>query len=213
MVLSDDYGTILPLIYFYGITMIDNDGYRANVGIIVCNRDKQLFWGHRIGHLDSWQFPQGGIDDGETPEEAMYRELKEETGLSSTDVNILGKTKGWLRYRLPQRLIRKNSTKLCIGQKQIWFLLELVSDDNAVNVNGDVSPEFDHWKWVDYWYPVNEVIYFKRKVYARALTELAPILFKGSVIPERPASDKKKEFVPKQKRRQRYPLYRLRNRH
>ncbi|ELV08339.1 RNA pyrophosphohydrolase [Wohlfahrtiimonas chitiniclastica] len=190
--------------------MIDNDGYRANVGIILCNRDKKLFWGHRIGHLDSWQFPQGGIDDNETPEEAMYRELKEEVGLSSDDVKILGKTKSWLRYRLPQRLIRKNNSPRCIGQKQIWFLLELTADEDAIDLAFFDTPEFDHWKWVEYWHPINEVIYFKRKVYNRALVELAPALFKGMPIPEKPLYEKRSEFRPKQ--RVRRSLFRMRSR-
>jgi 8-oxo-dGTP pyrophosphatase MutT (NUDIX family) len=103
--------------------MIDEDGFRANVGIILCNEYNKLFWGHRIGHLDSWQFPQGGINESETPVEAMHRELKEEIGLNPNDVEILGHTMGWIKYRLPQKLIRKNNTKNCIGQKQIWFML------------------------------------------------------------------------------------------
>lgn len=190
--------------------MIDNDGYRSNVGIILCNRDKKLFWGHRIGHLDSWQFPQGGIDDGETPEEAMFRELKEEVGLSSDDVKILGKTKSWLRYRLPQRLIRRNNTPRCIGQKQIWFLLELTSDDNAINLECFDTPEFDHWKWVEYWKPIDDVIYFKRKVYNRALVELAPFLFKGTAIPDKPLYEKRIDFRPRPKVRR--SLYRMKSR-
>lgn len=164
--------------------MNDQDGFRPNVGMVLCNRNKMLFWGHRIGHLDSWQFPQGGIHENETPLDAMYRELKEEIGLDRDQVKVLGQTKNWLRYRLPQRLIRKNNPKHCIGQKQIWFLLELISDEHF-NFYHTEQPEFDRWKWVDYWYPVNEVVHFKRQVYYNALTELSPFLF-GDNPPVRP---------------------------
>lgn len=155
--------------------MIDKDGYRANVGIVVCNFDGRVFWGKRQGQ-HSWQFPQGGIDHGETAEEAMYRELHEETGLRPEDVEIVGCTSGWLHYRLPKHMIRRNSSPVCIGQKQRWFLLHLVSDDSRFDLRCTEKPEFDGWRWVDYWEPTREVVYFKRNVYKRALKELAPVL-------------------------------------
>ncbi|MEW8587371.1 MAG: RNA pyrophosphohydrolase, partial [Candidatus Thiodiazotropha sp.] len=102
--------------------MIDADGYRPNVGIILCNDNRQLFWGRRVGQ-DAWQFPQGGIKSDETPEQAMYRELREEVGLKAEQVEMMGATRNWLRYRLPERYIRRHREPLCIGQKQIWFLL------------------------------------------------------------------------------------------
>ncbi|GHA02768.1 RNA pyrophosphohydrolase [Ignatzschineria ureiclastica] len=167
--------------------MIDNDGFRANVGIILCNQDQQLFWGHRIGQADAWQFPQGGIDPDETPEEAMYRELYEEVGLRPEHIKILGKTDRWLRYRLPQNLIRRNpsSDRTCIGQKQVWFMLEFVGNEEDFNLNAVDQPEFDLYKWVDYWLPLRDVIHFKRKVYDKALTELAPLIFE-EMIPKKP---------------------------
>ncbi len=163
--------------------MIDAEGYRANVGVILCNSKQQLFWGHRIGHLDSWQFPQGGIQANETPLEAMYRELGEEVGLTSEQVIVLGQTRGWLRYRLPPRLIRRNNIHRCIGQKQIWFLLRLVDDQQALSLDHTEQPEFDQWRWVDYWYPVNNVVHFKRHVYQCALRELGVLLFDGKLPP------------------------------
>ena len=81
--------------------MIDAEGYRANVAIILTNREGKLFWGRRI-RQKSWQFPQGGVQHGETALQAMYRELHEETGLRPTDVEIISATPGWLRYRLPE---------------------------------------------------------------------------------------------------------------
>ncbi len=155
--------------------MIDSDGYRPNVGIILCNDEGKLFWARRIGQ-DAWQFPQGGIRPDETPQEAMYRELEEEVGLGPEDVEIVGSTRGWLRYRLPKRLIRRYSKPVCIGQKQVWFMLRMLADDSKVRFDRFETPEFDGWRWVDYWRPVEEVIHFKREVYARALNEFAPLL-------------------------------------
>lgn len=153
--------------------MIDAEGYRANVGIVICNRDGQLFWARRKGH-DSWQFPQGGINAGESPEQALFRELREETGLTRNEVRVLGSTRDWLRYRLPQKYMRHDSKPLCIGQKQRWFLLLLTGEESKVNFFETDHPEFDGWMWVNYWYPVRQVIAFKREVYRQALAELLP---------------------------------------
>ncbi len=151
--------------------MIDSNGYRPNVGIVICNRIGQVLWAKRIGQ-SAWQFPQGGIDQDEHIEAALFRELEEEVGLKEIDVAILYQTKEWLHYDLPQNYIRQHKDPVCIGQKQKWFLLSLESDESAVQLKGDVQPEFDDWKWVSYWYPINQVIEFKRDVYRRALKEL-----------------------------------------
>ncbi len=155
--------------------VIDKDGFRANVGIILANCDGDVFWGKRIGQ-SSWQFPQGGIDKGETPLEAMYRELHEETGLLDKHVEVIGCTQNWLRYHLPKHMIRHRSSPTCIGQKQRWFLLRLTCSDNSVNLKATNLPEFDGWRWVDYSYPAKQVVYFKRQVYQRAMSELEPLL-------------------------------------
>ena len=151
--------------------MIDADGYRANVGIILCNPGGQVMWARRVGGQDAWQFPQGGIGADENPRDAMYRELWEETGLRSDDVSVLGATDSWLRYKLPKRLMRRSEPR-CIGQKQLWYLLQLESGDNSFDLSASHTPEFDHWKWVDYWYPVENVVFFKRRVYQCALAQL-----------------------------------------
>ena len=153
--------------------MIDSDGFRPNVGIMLANDQGQLLWARRVGGHDAWQFPQGGISAGESPEQALYRELHEEVGLSPDAVELLGATKGWLRYRLPRRFIREGQKPLCIGQKQKWFLLRLLETDAAVQLHLNDKPEFDHWQWVSYWYPLDQVISFKRAVYRRAMKELA----------------------------------------
>jgi len=139
----------------------------------VANDHGQVLWARRIGGRDAWQFPQGGIDKGESPEQALYRELEEEVGLTPSSVEILGSTRGWLRYRLPKRYLRTGQTPLCVGQKQKWFLLRLLEGDNAVRLDLNSKPEFDHWQWVSYWYPLNNVVSFKRDVYRRAMKELA----------------------------------------
>jgi putative (di)nucleoside polyphosphate hydrolase len=153
--------------------VIDSDGFRPNVGIMLANGRGQLLWARRIGGQDAWQFPQGGISKGESPEQALYRELQEEVGLLPEAVEMLASTKGWLRYRLPKRFIREGQKPLCIGQKQKWFLLRMLEDDAAVQLDGNKKPEFDHWQWVSYWYPLNQVVPFKREVYRKALKELA----------------------------------------
>lgn len=158
--------------------MIDSEGYRLNVGIILCNQQGRLFWGRRIGQR-SWQFPQGGIQRDESPEQAMFRELAEEVGLRPEHVRVIGCTKGWLRYRLPKHLIRQTSKHTCIGQKQVWFLLRMLGEENAVRLDSSEHPEFDHWEWVDYWYPLQAVVSFKRHVYWQALRELAPLALEG----------------------------------
>ncbi len=160
--------------------MIDENGYRANVGIILADGNGRVFWARRLGQ-NAWQFPQGGIRESETPEQAMYRELEEEIGLNADDVELIASTRQWLRYRIPKRMIRYGSEPLCIGQKQKWFLLRYLKEDSFIRLDLHPKPEFDHWQWVSYWYPMNEVVSFKRDVYRRALKELA---FKHSKMVE-----------------------------
>lgn len=156
--------------------MIDGDGFRPNVGIILANDAGQVLWARRVGGRDAWQFPQGGMNPGESPEEAMYRELWEEVGLKEDAVAVQACTRGWLRYRLPRRMLRRQEGSPFVGQKQKWFLLRMIGDDNAVRFDRSEKPEFDVWRWVSYWYPLGQVVPFKREVYRRALAELAPRL-------------------------------------
>ena len=156
--------------------MIDSQGYRLNVGIILANAAGRLFWGKRVGH-DAWQFPQGGVDSYETLEETLYRELAEEVGLCSEDVELLGVTRRWLYYDLPPRFQRRHQKPLCIGQRQKWFLLRLLSSEDKIRFDANGSPEFDDFRWVDYWHPPEQVISFKQEIYRSALGELEPLLF------------------------------------
>lgn len=163
--------------------MIDSDGYRANVGIILTNLEGAVLWCKRVGQ-DAWQFPQGGILSNETPEQAMFRELREETGLLPQHVEVIGCTRDWLRYQLPRHLVRRHQLPRCIGQKQVWFMLRLIGDEGCLRLDCSVKPEFDRWCWVDYWYPLHRVVFFKRQVYQRALDELAPLLFPAGKQPK-----------------------------
>ena len=164
--------------------MLDREGFRPNVGIILLNQRNQVFWGKRI-RTHSWQFPQGGIDRGETPEQAMFRELHEEVGLRPDHVRIVARTRDWLRYEVPERYIRRDARGYYRGQKQIWYLLQLMGNDWDLNLRATNHPEFDAWRWNDYWVPLDVVVEFKRGVYELALTELS-------------------RFVPRNEQRNRY---------
>ncbi len=154
--------------------MIDDDGYRPNVGIVICNRQGQVMWARRFGQHSA--VPAGRDKSGESAEQAMYRELFEEVGLSRKDVRILASTRNWLRYKLPKRLVRWDTKPVCIGQKQKWFLLQLMSADAEINMQTSSTPEFDGWRWVSYWYPVRQVVSFKRDVYRRVMKEFASVV-------------------------------------
>ncbi len=176
------YNEIIHIATWLGLQVIDSDGYRPNVGIILTNSRGRLLWARRV-HQDAWQFPQGGIRAAETPVQAMYRELEEEIGLLPAHVDMLGSTRGWLRYRLPERYIRRSQQPVCVGQKQVWFMLRLVGEERHVRLDLSDKPEFDNWRWVDYWYPLRQVVPFKRSVYKQALSELAPLLFPQGKTP------------------------------
>ena len=153
--------------------MLDSKGYRLNVGIVIADGKGNVLWAKRK-RQGGWQFPQGGIHDGESPLDAMYRELNEEVGLNPGDVELWGQTRNWWRYRLPEKMVRTSSSgQTCIGQKQRWFLLHLTSDDSLVKLDAHSDPEFEEWRWVSYWYPVLQIVDFKRWVYRHMLRELS----------------------------------------
>ncbi len=176
--------------------MLDRDGFRPNVGIILLNQKNQVFWGKRI-RTHSWQFPQGGIDRGENPEQAMFRELHEEVGLKPEHVQIVARTRDWLRYEVPDRFIKREHRGHYRGQKQIWFLLQLVGHDWDLNLRATDHPEFDAWRWNDYWVPLELVVEFKRGVYKMALNELSRYLPVGDRFNDRFAGRRWRDDAPR----------------
>lgn len=154
--------------------VIDAEGYRPNVGIIVCNNSSQVLWARRASR-DGWQFPQGGMEPNESAQEAAYRELQEEVGLLPQHVRLAGRTQDWLRYDVPRKLLRRREYGFC-GQKQIWFLFHLIGTEDDICLDACDNPEFDAWRWVNYWDPLQQIVKFKRYVYEQALIELKPYL-------------------------------------
>lgn len=156
---------------------IDQDGYRRNVGIVVCNNIRQVLWARRI-RQDGWQFPQGGARPDESDKEAVFRELQEEIGLQTDDVRLLGATSDWLKYDVPYTPHTRSARnyRQFRGQKQRWFLFQLIAQESRVQLDCSASPEFDCWRWIDYWQPLEDIVEFKKLVYQRALTELEPLL-------------------------------------
>ncbi|HIC27291.1 MAG TPA: RNA pyrophosphohydrolase [Gammaproteobacteria bacterium] len=154
--------------------MFFQNKYRPNVAVIVINKLGKVLWCQRIEH-DGWQFPQGGIDKGETPEEAALREVKEEVGLDSSDIEIIYETKDWFKYEVPQERRRKYfRSGNFLGQKQKWFLAKLLTDDTRINLKASIPAEFDKWIWSTYWHPLETVVAFKRETYRQALIEMLP---------------------------------------
>lgn len=161
------------------ISNIDKQGYRPNIGIIIANDDNKLLLAKRVNQ-DSWQFPQGGIKNDEKELDALFRELYEEVGLNNKQVTIIAKTPKWLRYNLPDMYIRRDQHPLCIGQKQVWYLLKINTADDNVKLNLHDVIEFDDWQWVDYWSPIENIIDFKKNIYEDVLKSFAPVLFNNN---------------------------------
>ena len=152
---------------------MDKKNYRKGVGIIIVDSKGQFFLGKRIGK-EAWQFPQGGIDEGESPENALYRELYEETGLKKETVEILAKSNKWLVYHIPHIFQRHN--KKLDGAMQKWYLLILIDNDSKINLDASGHAEFDDWKWGDKKTAIKSVIRFKRDVYKSILNEFQDVL-------------------------------------
>lgn len=152
-------------------------GYRLNVGLIIVNDKGKLLLCKRKD-INSWQFPQGGIDFGETPLKAAKRELFEEVGIKGSSVRLIGFMEEWIKYDIPKenrrkRLLQKNFK----GQKQKWFMFKLIKDMNICFEN-DPDSEFDEYKWVSYWYPLQSIIFFKKDLYRTVLCNLRLIFCK-----------------------------------
>ena len=184
--------------------LIDGDGYRQNVGIVIFNNAGQVLWARRIGQ-NSWQFPQGGIKHGENPEGAMYRELKEELGLSRNDVTYIQSSRSWLKYNLPARMVHWDEKPVCVGQRQKWFLLRINegADRKIAFHKSPVPAEFDDWRWVSLWYPIRQVVAFKKDVYRKILKEFSQaILFPETLAECRASRNRAIPECGRSKRRQ-----------
>ena len=157
--------------------MIQEPGYRLNVGLIIINDNGKLLLCKRK-NMNSWQFPQGGIDKGETPTKASKRELFEEVGIKSNCVKLVGSMSDWVKYQIPKNSRRNNFVKKGIkGQKQKWFMYRL-KKDAEITFENDPDGEFDDFKWVSYWYPLHTIISFKKNVYRKVLNDLSPVFCK-----------------------------------
>jgi putative (di)nucleoside polyphosphate hydrolase len=139
--------------------------YRPCVGVMLIDARGLVFVGQRIDSLiPAWQMPQGGIDDGEKPREAAYRELWEETGVTRDKVEFVGKTHGWVTYDLPPDLLGKVWGGKYRGQKQKWFLFRFRGQDNDIRIATD-HPEFSTWRWITADEMIDSIVPFKRTVY------------------------------------------------
>lgn len=150
--------------------------YRSGVGIMIINKDKEIFVGKRIdNHSDAWQMPQGGLDAGESEDAAMFRELKEETGIADNAVKVVGKSQKYHYYNLPYKLQKKFWGGKYLGQKQKWYLVEFVGEEGVINVKTE-DPEFSEWKWVSKENLLNEIVPFKRDLYEDIIKEFEEFL-------------------------------------
>ncbi len=156
--------------------LIFDDGFRANVGIVIFNQKLQVFFAKRR-YQSGWQFPQGGIQLGESPKKAMFRELLEETGLDKKSVEIIYVSDHWYDYRIPKKSIRKatNGTTV-IGQRQKWFLLKLKGQSSNISLAASSEQEFDSWKWIAPDLSIKQVIGFKQDVYKKVISEFMPFI-------------------------------------
>lgn len=149
--------------------------YRPCVGIMLLNGRGQVFIARRRGMDDAWQMPQGGIDDGESPEQAALRELGEEIGTARAEV--LAITAGTLRYDLPDHLLGKVWKGRWRGQEQVWVAARFTGRDSDINLELDSEhPEFDAWKWVDADELPALIVPFKRAVYEAVLEEFRGVI-------------------------------------
>jgi putative (di)nucleoside polyphosphate hydrolase len=150
--------------------------YRSGIGIMLINEQKQIFVGKRIdNHSDAWQMPQGGIDAGESEDQAMLRELGEETGIGEGSIKLLAKSAGHFYYNLPYKLQKKFWGGKYLGQKQRWYLAQFISDESAINIK-TADPEFSAWKWISPKEILGAIVAFKRPLYSDVIKEFKQFL-------------------------------------
>ncbi|MBT8408243.1 MAG: RNA pyrophosphohydrolase [Alphaproteobacteria bacterium] len=149
--------------------------YRPCVGVMLADMRGQLFVGERIDTPGAWQMPQGGIDDGETPQQAALRELGEETGVPADLTQIVAETDDWIAYDLPHDIVPRIWKGRYRGQRQKWVLVRFLGQDRDINIEVE-HPEFSRWRWMNPDDVLNHIVPFKRNVYSAALSALRPSL-------------------------------------
>ncbi len=145
--------------------------YRPCVGIVLLNSEGKIFTAERLDRPGAWQMPQGGVDEDEGLKEAALRELEEEISVPASAVKVLRQTSDWIAYDLPPELIGVAWGGKFRGQKQHWFLLELIGNENLINLETE-HPEFTRWKWSSREELISEIVDFKRDVYVKVAEEL-----------------------------------------
>ena len=147
--------------------------YRPGAGVMLLNRQGKALVGQRLDStLEAWQLPQGGLDEGETPEEGAYRELEEETGVNRRHVEIIARCPEQLTYDLPDDLVGKMWKGKWRGQRQTWFLMRFLGEDKDVDLETE-EPEFRAWKWADPAELPALIVPFKTKLYEDVLAAFA----------------------------------------
>ena len=150
--------------------------YRPCVGLMVVNTRTNFFTAQRLDFTSTaWQMPQGGIDEGEEALHAAYRELSEETSITENDVELLAVSRDWFSYDLPKELISRLWNGLYRGQKQKWFLMRFIGNDDDINLNTEI-PEFSCWRWSTRQQLIESIVPFKKDLYRAVLKEFQPLL-------------------------------------
>ena len=153
---------------------IDALPYRRGVGIVLLNAASQVFVAQRIDSPEpAWQMPQGGIDKGEEPLAAAWRELQEETGVKSAE--LLAETPGWLRYDLPRALVPNIWKGRYRGQEQKWYAFRFTGDDSEIVIDGEHA-EFSEWRWADLLQAPQFIVGFKRPLYEDVVKAFAHLV-------------------------------------
>jgi len=148
--------------------------YRLGVGAVIVNASNKVFAGQRIdSNFNAWQMPQGGINEGESPTDALKRELIEEIG--TRNVRIIDQANRWFFYDLPRDLIPKIWNGRFRGQKQKWFILKFIGKDEEINIKTK-KPEFSAWKWMSRSELLKSIVSFKRELYKNIFQEFNSVL-------------------------------------